>query len=213
MRGMRKAELLSCPRCTSQKVKLNGHYHKGKSQFYCHSCHKYFYENSAKGYPPTNIPFPVIAYLLYFRKKVPELSNMRAFRKFVSQWLKCVGLKDKDVSRQIIHHWIKNYEKNFQDIISFEEARTYCKELLSKVSKEVPDEVVTSKTLSHKTALQVLKDKFGQKYCFDLIHRDEIFFNELCELASKYEVYCWKLLDKDEMRAPKPFFLARSNKM
>ena len=135
---------------------------------------------------------------------------MREFRKFVSQWLGCLGIRDKDVSRQIIHHWIKNYEPYLESIISFHEAREYCKGLLSEVTKNAPKGVVERKTVSHVDALQVLEDTFGQRYCFDLVHRDEEFFDELCDIASKYKVYCWKLLDKEGMGRERRLFLARS---
>ena len=207
---MGKAHRETCPHCNSEKVVQNGHPHRGKLQYFCHTCHKYFSEDTAKGYPPTNIPFPIIAYVLYFRKKVPEFSNMRVFRKFVSHWLGFLRIKDKEVSRQILHHWIKHYESNFESIISFHEAREYCKKLLAQEIKDIPKEVVARKTVPHIGALRVLRDKFGQQYCFDLIRKEEEFFDELCEITSKYEVYCWKHLDKEWLGRSKRLFSAKS---
>ena len=210
---MGKKPALSCPYCNNQKVILNGHYHNGRPQFFCKTCHKYFYENSSKGYPPTKIPFPVVSYFLYFRKKIPGFSNMRNFRNFVSQWLKCLGIRDTDVQRHTINHWIKNYEKNFESIISFQEARNYCKNILSDKVKEIPKKALLRKSVPHTDVLQILEKTYGRSFCVNLNRRDEEFFIELCGIISKFPVYCPKLLDKDEMRAPKPFFLARSNKM
>jgi predicted HTH domain antitoxin len=206
---MGKALRIICPHCTSDKVVQNGHPHRGKLQLLCHTCHKYFSEDTAKGYPPTNIPFPIIAYLLYFRKKIPEFSNMRKFRRFASQWLVCLGTRDKDVTRQILHHWIKHYEKDLEKIISFNQARDYCKQILNQVMKEIPKEIVRRKSVSHSDALHILKEAFGKQYCFDLIREDKAFFDELCELVSMYKVYCWKLLEKEQIGRAERHFLSR----
>jgi len=201
--------VITCPHCHSEKIVHNGHHHQGKVQLYCKTCHKYFYEDPAKGYPPTNIPFPVIAYLLYFHKKVPEFSNMREFRKFASQWLNCLNIREEEIQRHTIRHWIKNYEPGLEKVISFEEARDFCHKILSEKLKPIPKEVLRAQGVPHKVALGVLKDKFGREYCFDLIRRDADFFDELCELTRKYDVYCWKLLDNERIRRGKRLFLAR----
>ena len=211
--GMGKALRVSCPHCTSQKVILNGHYHKGKPQFFCTRCRKYFYENPAKGYPPTNIPFPVIAYLLYFRKKIPEFSNMRTFRKFVSQWLKCLGLRDTDIQRHTINHWIKNYKKNLESIISFNESREYCKNILTKKIKDVPKEVLLRQSVPHTEVLRLLEETYGKSFCVDLSRRDKEFFTEFCGIISKFPVYCSKLLDKNSMGRERRLFFERAKKM
>ena len=104
---------LVCPHCNSSNIVRNGHPHGKKLEFFCKSCNRYFTEDSIKGYPPSNIPFPVIAYFLYLYKKVPDFSNMRKFRKFVNYWLSYLKISDKEVSRQTIHHWLNNYEKYF----------------------------------------------------------------------------------------------------
>jgi len=210
---MGKAPQISCPHCSSQKVILNGHYYKEKPQFFCTSCQKYFYENSAKGYPPTTIPFPVIAYLLYFRKKIPEFSNMRIFRKFVSQWLQCLGLRDTEIQRHTINHWIKNYEKNFESIISFHEARDLFNQIRTRKVKTVSKEALLRQSIPHTEVLKLLEKTYGKLFCVNLSRRDREFFVEFCDIISKFPAYCPKLLGKDEMRAPKSFFLARSNKM
>lgn len=201
---------ITCPYCSSFRVIRNGHPHSKKLEFFCKNCHKYFYENTAKGYPPTSIPFPIIAYFLYFHKKIPEFSNMREFRRFVNHWLIFLGIEKGDISRQIIHHWIKNYEPGLDKIISFEEARDFCHNILSEKLKPIPQDIIQARSVSHKAALRVLKDKLGQQQCFDLIRREKELFKELCEITSKYEVYCWKHLNKEELGRSKRLFLARS---
>lgn len=196
-----------CPHCQNTNIVRNGHPHNGKLQLYCHTCHKYFSEDTAKGFPPTNIPFPVIAYVLYFHKKIPHFSNMRKLRKFTSQWLKCLGFRDTDVTRQLLHHWIKHYEKDIETIISFKEAREYCRKILSKNIEYIPYEDVISKTTSHTDTLQILKDLFGQQYCSDLLQKDKVFFDELCDLISKYHLYCQRLLERKQIVLPRHIFL------
>ena len=207
------AHRIVCPHCNSDKVVQNGHPHRGKLQYFCHTCHKYFSEDIAKGYPPTNIPFPIIAYLLYFHKKVPEFSNMRKFRRFSSQWLECLGIRKEDVSRQILHHWIKHYEKDLEKIIGFNEARDYCKKILSQITRSIPEEVVRRKTISHGDALNILADTLGRQFCFDLIRKDEAFFAELLDITSKCGVYCWKLIEKEILERDKRLLLTRYEKL
>ncbi len=196
-RGMEKKQFLSCPYCNSEKIVKNGHHHKDKLQFFCTSCHKYFYEDPAKGYPPTSIPFPVIAYLLYFRQKNPEFSNMRKFRKFVNNWLQHLKVSDQDISRQTIHHWIKNYNKFLDQVISFSEARDFFR----KRSSDIYGIILPVKPGSYKRALKILTRKFGKDYCIDLIHQDPIFFQELVDIVSKNGVFCWDLLEKNYLES------------
>jgi hypothetical protein len=180
---------LFCPHCSSQKIVRNGYHHKGKLQFYCTTCHKYFYEDPARGYPPTSIPFPVIAYLLYSRQKVPEFSNMRKFRKFVTHWLQHLNISDQEVSRQKLYHWIKNYEQYLDRVITFSEARGYCKQRLAKIGKPLPEH----KPIPYGRALKILEHKFGKAYCVKLIRTDETFFKELVDIISKHGVFSWEL--------------------
>ena len=194
-RGMDKKSILLCPYCQSKKVVKNGHPHSRKLEFSCKTCHKYFYEDTLKGYPPTSIPFPVIAYILYFRQKVPEFSNMRKFRKFINHWLQHLKISDQGVSRQTIHHWIKNYEKDFERIITFSESREYCRQHLSKITKAFP--IPPQKPIPYGKALKILERKFGKSYCINLIRTDEEFFKELVEIISKHNVFCWEFLDKN----------------
>ena len=196
---------LFCPHCSSQKIVRNGRHHLGKLQFYCNTCHKYFYEDPAKGYPPTSIPFPVIAYLLYSRQKVPEFSNMRKFRKFVNHWLQHLNISDQEVSRQKLHHWIKNYEQYLDRVITFPEARDYCKQRLAKPLPE-------RKPIPYRRALKILEHKFGKEYCFKLIRTDPEFFKELCEIISKHEVFCWEIFDEKCLGGNRRLALTRSTK-
>jgi len=185
---MAEKSILFCPHCNSDKIVLNGHPHGAKHEFFCKSCNRYFTEDSIKGYPPSNIPFPVIAYLLYFRQRIPEFSNMRKYRRFVNHWLKYLEISDKEISRQAVHHWIKNYEPLLDKVITFRVARDYCREVISRVAKP-------ARVVSYSQALQILISKFGREYCVDLLRSDEEFFKELVEAVSKHEVYSWELRD------------------
>jgi len=177
---------LFCPHCSSQKVVRNGHHYGEKLQFLCNTCHKHFTREVAKGYPVTKIPFPVIAYLLYSRQKVPGFSNMQRFRKFVNHWLKYIKLSDQEVSRQKLHHWIKNYEQYLDRVITFPEARDYCKQRLAKLFPE-------HKPIPYGRVLKILEHKFGKAYCVKLIRTDETFFKELVDIISKHGVFSWEM--------------------
>ena len=187
---MGKEPILSCPHCSSHRIVRNGHHYGGKLQYLCTSCHKHFSKDAIKGYPSTKIPFPVIAYLLYLRRKVPALSNMREYRKLVNHWLSHLRITDKKVSRQTIHHWINNFEKHLDKVITFQEASNYCKTIIK--AEEVPEKII-----SHERALKLLERKFGKEFCFHLIRNEPEFFNELCEIISKHQVFCWEVFDKN----------------
>jgi len=182
-----------CPHCHSKKVVKNGHHSGGKLQFLCNTCHKHFTEEVAKGYPPTKIPFPVIAYLLYFRQKVPEFSNMRKFRKFVNHWLKYMKLSGQEVSRQTIHHWINNYEKFLDRVISFSEASDFCHSRIKQLDKVRPP----LESIPYRRALKILERNFGRHTVIQLIKTDEEFFRELVEVVSKHGVFGWEFLEKE----------------
>lgn len=188
-RGVDAKLLHFCPNCHSNKIVHNGRHHQGKIQFLCTTCRKYFYKDPAKGYPPTSIPFPVISYLLYFRRKVPEFSNMRKFRKFANHWLKYLKISDQEISRQTAHHWINNYEKFLDKIITFSEARDFVKQRLCKVLPPV------RKPIPYGRALKILESKFGKAYCVDLIRSDPEFFQELVDVVSRYGVFGWEFLE------------------
>ena len=117
---------------------------------------------------------------------------MRKFRKFVNHWLKHLKISDQDVSRQTIHHWIKNYEKDFEKIIIFSESKNYCKRRLDRIAKTLP---TPRKAIPYSLALKILERKFGKPYLVNLIKTDEEFFKELIENVSKHDVFCWELLD------------------
>ena len=191
---------MGCPHCSSQNIVRNGHHYGGKLHFLCNTCHKHFTEDVLKGYPVSKIPYPLIGYFLYFRKKIPEFSNMRIFRKFVSQWLECLGIRTKDISRQTIHHWINQYDRDLEIILSFQEARDYTKQLLAKQIREIPQEIIHRETIPHTDALQIVQEIFGREFCVNLLRKDKIFFNELCDIISKYRVYCWNLLAKKDIK-------------
>jgi len=189
-KGKGNKTLYFCPYCKSANIIQDRHPSIGKIQYYCKSCKKYFSEDTLKGYPPSNISFPIIAYLLYFRRKVPEFSNMRKFRKFVNFWLKYLRISDEEVSRQTIHHWIKNYEKYLDKVISFPESRDFVRQQISKVHP-----IPVYKPIPYGGALRILERKFGKAYCVGLIRHDPVFFQELVDNLSRHGVFGWEFLD------------------
>ena len=189
-RGVDDKLLHFCPHCYSHKIVKNGHHYGDKLQFLCKDCHKHFSEDVAKGYPISKTPFPIIAYFLYFRRKIPEFSNMRKFRKFVNHWLQYLKISDQDVSRQTVHHWINNYDKFLNRVISFSDASDFCKQRLSKVLPPV------RKLIPYRRALKILEHKFGKAYCVDLIRSEPVFFQELVDIVSRHGVFSWEFLDR-----------------
>lgn len=188
--GKKQVLSLVCPHCSSNKIVRNGHHYGGKLHFLCNTCNKHFTEDVAKGYPISKIPFPVVAYLLYFHKKIPAFSNMREFRRFASQWLICLGIKKHEVSRQTIHYWLKLYESDFDKIISFQEACDFVHGILSDNIKDLTKEDIRAKTHPYKQTLQILGDFFGRSFCVDLARTDPVFFRELADIVSKKRLYC-----------------------
>ncbi len=189
-KGKDKKLQFFCPHCNNSNIIQDRHPNIGKIQYYCKSCKKYFSEDTLKGYPPSNISFPVISYLLYFRRKIPEFSNMRKYRKFVNYLLKYLRVSDQEISRQTIHHWINNYDKFLDKVISFSESRDFVRQRISKV---LP--VPLSKSIPYGRALKVLKKKFGKAYCIGLARLDPVFFQELVDIVSKHGVFAWEFLE------------------
>jgi hypothetical protein len=183
-------KLLHCPHCNSSNIVHNGRPHQDKKQFYCKTCGKYFSKDALKGYPPSNIPFPAIAYLLYFKRKVPEFSNMRKYRKFVNYWLTYLKIHDKEVSRQTLHHWFNNFDSLLDKVISFNEARSFVHNRLEKV-RPIP----SLYPISYGQALKILERKYGKAYLVSLIKSDEEFFKEFAEIVSKHGVFSWEFLE------------------
>jgi len=187
LRGVDFNLLHFCPHCKSKKIVKDGHPNSGKLVFFCKSCNKYFSEDSLKGYPSSNIPFPVIAYLLYFRRKVPDFGNTRKFRKFVNYWLFYLKVYDKEVSRQTLHHWFKNFDPLLDKVISFNEAQVFVHNRIERV-RPVPSPV----SIPYGRALGVLEQKYGKAYLVGLIKSDEFFFKEFVGLVSRHGVFCWE---------------------
>ena len=197
--GMGTEHLPFCPHCSSKKIVANGHPHNGKRQFYCKSCNKYFSEDVLKGYPTSNIPFPVIAYILYFRRKVPEFQNMRKYRQFINHWLKRLKVTTQDVSRQTIHHWIKNYTSYLDRVITFQTARRHVQSLLAQIKKGLPPKEIPAK-ISYTQALKILQSKLGPEYTKQLLKEDPEFFQEFLEIITAHEVYSWEFSKKKSKR-------------
>ena len=189
-RGVDDKLLHFCPHCHSKKIVKNGHHYGRKLQFLCKDCNRHFSADVAKGYPISKIPFPIIAYLLYFRRKIPEFSNMRKFRRFVNHWLQYLKISDQEVSRQTVHHWIKNYDKLLDNAIYFSETQDFVRHRLSKVL--LPP---VRKPIPYGSALKVLEKKFGKAYCVGLIRHDPVFFQELVDIVSKHGVFSWEFLE------------------
>ncbi len=190
-RGVDGKLLHFCPHCHSKKIVKNGHHYGGKLQFLCNSCHKHFTEEVAKGYPTTKIPFPVISYLLYFRRKLPEFSNMRKYRRFVNHWLRYLQVNNQDISRQTIHHWNNEFDHLLDRVITFEESRDYCKNRIKQLAKARPPQ----QTIPYQRALEVMVRKFGRAAVVRLIKTDEIFFKELVNVISRHGVFNWEFLE------------------
>ena len=191
-RGVDNTSLHFCPKCHSKNIVKNGHHYGGKLQFLCKSCHKHFTKEVAKGYPPTKIPFPIISYLLYFRRKVPEFFNMRKYRRFVNHWLQYLQVSDRDVSRQTIHHWINQFNYLLDKVITFDEARDFVSQQVSEVHP-----VPVRKPIPYGRALKVLEKKFGKAYCVGCIRDDPEFFQELVNIVSKHGVFGWEFFESD----------------
>ena len=187
-RGANYKFIHTCPQCCSKHIVKNGHHYGGKLQFLCKTCHKHFTIETAKGYPPTKIPFPIIAYILYFRRKIPEFSNMRKYRRFVNHWLKALKITDQDVSRQTLHHWINEFDQYLDKVITFEEARDFCHKRLEQLSKTRPPQ----KAIPYQRALDILERKYGKTTLLRLIKKDETFFKELVNIVSKQGVFHWE---------------------
>jgi len=180
-----------CPECGSQSVVKNGFPHGGKNwggkqQFKCKNCSKYFFDNSLKEYPKTNLPFPVMAQLLYYYKKSPTYhNNMRKFRKQVIVRLHCLGQirEDEKVPRQTIHYWIENYLDELEKIISFKDTCEYCAplDILYKIgqSKKYTDSDYPSK--KHMDILRMFCKLYGKNYCMKLLKKNPRFFDSYSE--------------------------------
>ena len=186
---MGKTTKLICPHCTSDRIVQDRHPLKGKIQYYCKTCNRYFSQDTLKGFPPTNIPFPIIAYLLYYRRHTPDFSNMRRFRVFVNHWLKLLGISRVGVSRQTIHHWIDNFDRLLDDVITFNEA----KEFIEGYTEKIP---FYSVVFSYSEALGVLKKKFGYEYVVGLIRSDPLFLSDFCRSVGKFGVFSWDIGEK-----------------
>jgi hypothetical protein len=171
---------LFCPHCSSQKIVRNGHHYGGKLHFLCNTCHKHFTKEVAKGYPTTNIPFPVIAYCLYFRRYVPSFSNMREYRTFVNDLLSQLQLTKGDISRQTIHHWINKFDPLLDDVITFAEAREYVHSRLKKTRPVSP--------IPYRRVLKLLEKKLGRSRLLQWIRDDEPYFHELAFIISRTTV-------------------------
>jgi hypothetical protein len=189
---MGKSTTNRCPNCFSELVVKNGHHYGGKLQFLCRSCNKHFTAETALGYPPTNISYPVIAYLLYFRRRVPDFSDMRKYRRFVNYWLVYLRFSKGEVSRQTVHHWIKNFDSLLDSVISFDESKKFVHSRLDELVGMRP----SAKSVFYSDSLRFLERKFGKKFLFDLLKSDEVFFRELVDVVGKHGVFCWEFDDK-----------------
>jgi len=169
-----------CRYCNSNQVVQSRHPLEGKIQYFCKSCGKYFTKDSLKGYPSTNIPFPVIAYCLYFRRTIPSFSNMREYRTFVNDLLSQLQVTKGDVSRQTMHHWITKFDPLLDNVITFAEAREYVHSRLKKTRPVSP--------IPYRRVLKLLEKKLGRSRLLQWIHDDEPYFHELAFIISRTTV-------------------------
>jgi len=177
---MGKDSSLSCPNCRQNSLVFNGHPHGSKQEYFCKSCGKYFTKDALKGYPPTNIPFPVIAYCLYFRRTIPSFQNMREYRTFVNDLLSQLQVTKGDVSRQTIHHWINKFDPLLDNVITFAEAREYVHSRLKKTRPVSP--------IPYRRVLKLLEKKLGRSRLLQWIRDDELYFHELAFIISRTTV-------------------------
>ena len=169
-----------CPYCKSKNIIQNGRPHLDKIQFFCKSCGKYFTEDTLRGYPPTNIPFPVIAYCLYFRRTIPSFQNMREYRSFVNDLLTQLQVTKGDVSRQTIHHWLKHFDPLLDEVITFAEARDYVHSCLKKTRPVSP--------IPYRRVLTLLERTLGRSRLLQWIHEENPYFRELAFIISRTTV-------------------------
>ena len=131
---------------------------------------------------------------------------MREYRNFVNQWLRCLGIGKGEISRQIIHHWIKNYESLLDKIISFDEASDYCHQILRENLKVVPKDVIKAKTHPYKEAIYSLEQFLGRDFYVGLARSDPVFFHELASIVSKYPIYCKAPIEEERRKSRLLFF-------
>ncbi len=177
---MGKDSLSICPHCRQDALVFNGHPHGAKQEIFCKSCGKYFTEDALKGYPSTNIPFPIIAYCLYFRRTIPSFSNMREYRGFVNDLLSRLQVTKGDVSRQTIHHWTKNFDPLLGEVITFAEAREYVHSRLKQTRPVSP--------IPYRRVLKVLEHKLGRSRLLQWIREENPYFHELAFIISRTAV-------------------------
>jgi hypothetical protein len=122
---------------------------------------------------------------LYYRRRTPEFSNMRRFRVFVNHWLRILNISKTGVSRQTIHHWINNFDKLLDDVITFAEAQDF----INRYTEKIP---AYSVVFTHSEALGVLSNKFGREYVVGLIRSDPVFLNDFCRSIGKFGVFSWE---------------------
>lgn len=115
---------IGCPCCGGKEITKNGHF-RGKQRYVCKECQKSFSEESRRGFPPTTIPFELIAHILYKRERDIKGNNYRNFPRVVNRLLELTILDKKKVSRSTIYSWIKKYGNSYSDLISDERARDF----------------------------------------------------------------------------------------
>ena len=105
--------------------------------------------------------------------------------------LKIIKIKEEDTSRHIINHWIKNYDKYLDKVITFSETQVFVHNRLKELDKVRPPVVA----IPYRRALKVLERKLGKHTLVVLIKSDPEFFSELVEVVCRHGVFGWEFLE------------------
>jgi hypothetical protein len=203
-----------CKICGSKELTSNGNpgNHKEKThQLYCKICHSYFYKNEKlnyipkESYPPTSIPFPIIASQLEFFKVVKNNSEktLQELCDHTNMLLVYYQIRDKGcgISRETVRQWIKKYShliddkelmKQVEDDLDKMEKKLYGDHKDKDDDKYVfPEEVWKTKKVrnkkSHTEALMIAQKCFGgRENALKWAKKDGEFFKRIIKNC-KYE--------------------------
>ena len=131
-----------CPYCKSTQIVKNGRAPSKKQRWKCKSCEKSFDEYSNRKFPPTSIPFPFIAFILYTSEDKSVIKTYKDV-KYIMQLLKLFHVQimsKEDVSYVSVYKWKHEYQSFYKELISFNEAKKYYFDLFRNANK--PDIVM-----------------------------------------------------------------------
>lgn len=120
-----KMKKIKCTNCQSEEKWKYGHF-RGKQRYICKKCRRTFTAGSSRDFPPTNIPFEFIAFMLYmidrhsFKRNVTNITNF---------YLNIITFEKpeeiKKISRSTIYLWRKNYGNTYTKLISEKETKDF----------------------------------------------------------------------------------------